>query len=165
MLPVAIAFGTAFAVLDTGPTYFSCRHILVITVFSAWLISAILTSSLSWASFATGKYLWYIILIKNTIFAIPALALIVASCCGLWNTCYCWSGALVYGETGARAPLNPAKIFDRNNNVIYPAMVATCLSLQVCVFGAMLWVGWPGFRALWWNEDEKRVASEFRRYT
>ncbi|KAL9124575.1 MAG: hypothetical protein Q9217_006104 [Psora testacea] len=164
VLPVAIGFGTAFAVLSTGPTYFNCRHILVIAVFSVWLISAISTSSLSWASFATGKYLWYIILIKDTVFAIATLALIVASSCGLWNTCYCWSGALVYGKGGARVELNPTKVFDRNNSVIYPAMVATCISFQICVFGAMLWVGGPGFRALWWSENEKRVASDLRRY-
>ena len=165
VLPIAIAFGTAFAVLDTGPTYFSCRHILVIAVFSVWLISALSTSLLSWASFATGKYLWYIILIKDAVFATTTLALIVASSCGLWNTCYCWSGALVYGERRARVPLNPATVFDRNNRVIYPAMVATGLTLQVCVLGAMLWVGWHGFRALWWSENEKRAALNMRRYT
>lgn len=163
VLPVAIAFGTAFAVLN-GPTYFTCRHILVIAVSSAWLLSAISTSFLSWAAFATGKYLCYIILIKDTIVAIPTLSLIVASSCGLWNTCYCWSGALVYGERGARVPLNPAKMFDRNNSIIYPAIVATCLSLQTCVLGIMLWVAWPGFRALYWSENEKRVASELGRY-
>ena len=165
VLPIAIAFGTAFAVLDTGPTYFSCRHILVIAVFSVWLISALSTSLLSWASFAAGKYLWYIILIKDAVIATTILALIVASSCGLWNTCYCWSGALVYGKRRARVPLNPATIFDRNNRVVYPAMVATGLSLQVCVFGAMLWVGWPGFRALWWSENEKRAALDMIRYT
>lgn len=30
VLPVAIAFGTAFAVLEAVPTYFSCRSLLVI---------------------------------------------------------------------------------------------------------------------------------------
>ncbi|KAL2044686.1 hypothetical protein N7G274_002460 [Stereocaulon virgatum] len=165
VLPVTIAFGTAFAVLDTGPTYFSCRHILVIVVFSVWLMSALSTSLLSWASFATGKYLWHIILIKDAVIATTTLALIVTSSCGLWNTCYCWSGALVYGERRARVPLNPATVFDRNNRVVYPAMVATGLSLQVCVFGAMLWVGWPGFRALWWSENEKRAALDMRRDT
>lgn len=164
VLPVVVAFGTAFAVLSRGNTYFSCRHILLIAVSSAWLLSAISTSLLSWASFATGKYLWYIILIKDTIVAVATLSLIVASSCGLWNTCYCWSGALVYGDRGARVPLNPTKMFDRNDSSIYPAIVATCLSLQTCIFGAMLWVAWPGFRALWWSENEKREASELGRY-
>lgn len=162
VLPVAIAFGTAFAVLDTGPTYFSCRHILVIAVFGVWIVSAILTSWLSRASFATGKYTWVIILSKDTVIAIPSLTLILASSCGLWNTCYCWSGALLYGKS-ARAPLNPTKVFDKNQSVIYPAIVATGLSLQVCIYVLMLWVGWPGFRAMWWNKNEKRAASDFSR--
>lgn len=162
VLPVAIAFGTAFAILDTGPTYFSCRHILVITIFSIWIVSAMSTSWLSRASFATGKYIWFIILSKDTIVAIPVLALILASSCGLWNTCYCWSGGLLYGES-ARAPLNPTRVFNENQNIIYPAIVATGLSLQICVYGLMLWVGWPGFKALWWKENEKQVASGLRR--
>ncbi|KAL8783065.1 MAG: hypothetical protein Q9195_009496 [Heterodermia aff. obscurata] len=37
VLPIAVASATAFAILDTGPTYFSCRHILVISVFIAWV--------------------------------------------------------------------------------------------------------------------------------
>ncbi|KAG8525343.1 uncharacterized protein KY384_008987 [Bacidia gigantensis] len=55
--PVAIASGTAFVTLFTGPSHFSCRDVFVVIVFSAWMISAISTSFLSWASFATGKYL------------------------------------------------------------------------------------------------------------
>jgi hypothetical protein len=56
--------------------------------------------------------------------------------------------------------MNPTTTFDRNDQVIYPAMVATGLFLQLCVFGAMLWVGWPGFSVMWWSETEKREASE-----
>jgi hypothetical protein len=164
VLPVAIAFGTAFAVLDTGPTYFTCRHILVITAFGFWLISALLTSLLSRIPFATEKHLWVIILIKDAFIGVPILVLVVLSSCGLWNTCYCWGGVLVHGEEGARISPKPTAAFDYNDNVVYPAMVGACLFFQACVFGIMLWAGWPGLRAMLWTEKEKLTASGTRRY-
>lgn len=163
VLPVAIAFGTAFAVLDAAPIYFNCRHIFVITVIGFWVLSAALTSLLSWSGLASGKYLWCIVLIKDAVIAIPTLSLSVASSCGLWNTCYCKSGALIFGEKEARVPLNPIKEYDRNNSMIYPATVATCLSLQVCVFAISLRLAWPGFRTMWWNSKEKRTAKDLGR--
>lgn len=160
VLPVTIAFGTAFAVLYTAPTWFSCRHLIIIFALGFWIISTVATWSMARAGFATGKYLWYCILIKDVVIAAPILGLIIASSCGVFNSCYCWSGALVLGRKNARAPMNPTTTFDRNDQVIYPAMVATGLFLQLCVFGAMLWVGWSGLSVMWWSETEKREASE-----
>ena len=159
VLPVAVASAAAFAILDTGPTYFSCRHILVISLFIVWCFSAICTSWLSWCTFGTAKRRWHLILIKDTIIASVALALIIASSCGLWKTCYCWSGAMVHGASRAQCPLNPTRVFDRNNRVIYPAMVATSLSAQLLVFAAMVWVAWSGFRVMWWSAHEKDMAE------
>ncbi|KAI9704078.1 MAG: hypothetical protein M1836_006939 [Candelina mexicana] len=159
VLPIAIAFGTAFAVLVSGSVYFSCRHILVVVVSVSWLSSATLTALLSWTSPRIKKRTWYIILIKDLLIGSTALSLIITSTCGLWNTCYCYSGALQYGKNTAQVPLNPTELFERNDSVRYPAMVATCLCLQICVFGLVLWLAWPGFRMMWWSEDEK-VASD-----
>ena len=149
VLPVVVASATAFAILDTGPTYFSCRHILVLSLFTVWVLSTVLTFTMSGSTFGTPKSRWYWILIKDTVIASVALALIIASSCGLWKTCYCWSGALVRGASRAQCPLNPTSVFDRNNNVIYPAMVATSLCFHVLGFAGMIWVAWPGFRAMW----------------
>lgn len=159
VLPVAVASAAAFAILDTGPTYFSCRHIFVISVFIVWVCSAIFTSCLSWSTFGSAKSRWYWTLVKDTIVASLVLSLIVASSCGLWKTCYCWSGALVHGASKAQCPLNPTAVFDHNNHVVFPAMVATSLCLQVCTFAAMVWIAWPGFRAMSWSADEKSMAD------
>ena len=159
LLPTTFAFGTAFAVLDTAPTYFSCRHLLVIGVYISWLCSAVFTFMFSMGSshsIATGKYLWHIILVKDTIIAVLILAFIVASGCGMMNSCYCFSGALVLGRNRASVPLNPQSAFDRNNHVIYPAMVLTGVGFQLCVFAIMVWVGWHGFKVMWWRENEIR---------
>ena len=159
ILPVAFASAAAFAILDTGPSYFSCRHILVISLFIAWVLSTVSTSWISWSTLGTAKSRWYLILIKDTIIASSALTLIIASSCGLWKTCYCWSGALVHGTSRAQCQLMPTSIFDRNNKVIFPAMVTTSLCLQVLTFAAMLWVAWPGFRAMWWNAEEMKMLD------
>jgi hypothetical protein len=162
VLPVAIAFGTAFAVLETGPTYFSCRHLLVIFAFVFWTFSTVLSYTLPRVNFANGKYLWYIILIKDFLFAAPILGLIVASSCGYWNTCACWGGAFVHGDK-TQIQLNPTSVFNWNDYVEYPAMVATGITLQICIFLVMLVIGWDGFWALWWSEREKqKIASSNR---
>ena len=162
VLPVALAFAAAFAILDTGPTYFSCRHILVISLFIVWVLSAFCTSWLSWSTFGTPKSRWHLILIKDTSIAIVALALIIASSCGLWKTCYCWSGALVHGAAKVQCPLNPTKVFDRNNHVIYPGMVAASLGFQALTFTFMFWVARHGFRAMRWSEKEDAMIDQDR---
>ena len=159
VLPVAVASAAAFAILETGPTYFSCRHILVISLFVAWVLSTICTSWISWGTFGTAKSRWHWILIKDTIVASVAVGLIIASSCGLWKTCYCWSGAMIHGASRAQCPLNPTQVFDRNNNVLYPAIVATALCAQALVFAAMVWCTWPGFRTMWWSTEEINMAD------
>ena len=97
--------------------------------------------------FATGKYFWNIILIKDFLVAAPFLSLIVATSCGYWNTCYCWGGGPVHGDK-TQVPLNPANIFNFNDDTFYPAVVGVGLGLQVVVFLMMLGIGWDGFRFL-----------------
>ena len=159
VLPVAFASAAAFAILDTGPSYFSCRHLLVISLFVVWVLSTVSTSWISCSTLGTAKSRWYLILIKDTIIASAVLTLIIASSCGLWKTCYCWSGALVHGTSKAQCQLMPNSIFDRNNKVIYPAMVTTSLCLQVLAFAAMVWVAWPGFRAMWWSAEQMKMLD------
>ena len=153
LLPVTLAFGLAFAALETAPTYFSCRSVLVIAIFASWLVSASITWVTSLQNSVTGKYLWYFILIKDAIIAVPALALIIATSCGLFNSCYCWSGALVLGRSKASVALDPVSAFNRNDEVVYPAMVATGLFLQVSVFLLVMWAGRRCLGAMSWSND------------
>ena len=153
VVPVTVAFGLALATLETAPTYFSCRSVLVTSIFASWLISAIITCIASFQSTMTGRYLWNFILIKDTFIAGSALLLIILTSSGLFNNCSCWSGALVYGRSKASVALNPVSAFNRNDGVIYPAMVATGLFLQISVFILILWAGWRCFRVMRWSND------------
>jgi hypothetical protein len=171
-LPVVIAFGTSFTVLEAGPTYFSCRSLFVIGASAYWGLSALLTYTFSrkavQSCFSSGKRLWYVILVKDFLVAAPILSLIVASSCGYWNTCYCWGGGPAHGDN-TKVPLNPTNIFNFNNGKFYPAIVGTGLGFQLIVFLVMLGFGWHGLRALglrlpllnwmtswWW---ERRVVQ------
>ena len=164
VLPVTLAFGLACAALETAPTYFSCRSVLVAVIFAFWLISAIITWIASFQSSITGRYLWYLILIKDSFIAVPALALIITTSCGLFNSCYCWSGALVHGRGKAPVALNPVSAFNHNEDVTYPAMVATGLFLQVSVFLLILWTRRRGFGVMRWGNDvypeELKVSTQ-----
>ena len=153
VVPVIFAFGLALATLETAPTYFSCRSVLVTSIFASWLISAIITCIASFQSIITGRYLWNLILIKDAFIAVPALIFIIVTSCGLFNNCSCWSGALVHGRSKASVALNPVSAFNRNNGVIYPAMVATGLFLQISVFILILWAGWRCFRVMRGSND------------
>lgn len=150
-----MAFFTALGVLEAGPTGYSCRSIFVCCAFFGWIISAVLTYVLCHKSvqshLASGKYLWYIILIKDILVAGPILGLIVATSCGYWNTCYCWGGGPNprYRNTAEiQIQLNSTNIFNFNDDKFYPAVVGTGLGLQVIVFLIMLDFGWVGFRTM-----------------
>jgi hypothetical protein len=159
VLPVAVAFGTSLAVLETGPAYFSCRNLFVICSFWLWVISAASTYGLSRVRCVSEKWRWYLTLVKDGLVGATILSFIIATTCGYWNTCSCWAGELSHGA-GALVYLNATGAFNLNDDVKYPAMVATGLSLQGFVFGAMVWVGLPGYMALWWSERDKRGPAE-----
>ena len=86
------------------------------------------------------------------------MGLIIASSCGLWNTCYCWGGAFVHGEK-TQIQMNSTSVFNYNDGTEYPAIVGTCLGTQVLVFVIMFLVGCQGFKSSLWCEREK---SELR---
>jgi hypothetical protein len=153
VLPVLVAYGTALAVLEAGPTKFSCRSIFVTDTLGYWIFSALLTYALSldWVQsrFASGKYLWYIILVKDFLVAVPILGLIVATSCGYWNTCYCWGGGPMHrNQADIQVQLNSTNIFNSNDGKFYPAVVGTGLGMQVIVFIIMLEFGWLGFTTM-----------------
>jgi hypothetical protein len=81
---------------------------------------------------SVGKHQWLFIFIKDILFATPILVLMFLATSGLFNNCYCVSGAMFRGRL-AEVVLNPAAFFPRNNHVIYPAAVFTGLAFQVMV--------------------------------
>lgn len=156
-IPVILAFVTAFVALYTKPTYLNCRHFLVVSVLVAWLLSPLLTWTIG-THFSQQRQ-WYFVLAKDTFLAFPIMALVIGSSCGLFNSCHCWSGVYTLGTRNAAVYLTDLPQFDRYVHVNYPAIVGTCLGLQIGVFLLIRWTYWRrGFSLLNWSEEEKEAA-------
>lgn len=149
-IPVLVSCTTAAGVLWTSPTYLTCRHFLVISIFLLWLLSSLLTFLFARFSILASQ-LYRIIFLKDGVFATVVLSLIIGSSCGLFNNCWC-SGL----GNGGRVYLDPADEFGFNNRVYYPAWVGGCFAVQLGVFGAVRW-GWgrKGFGIMEWSERDK----------
>ena len=85
---------------------------------------------------------------------ISILLFIFWSTAGLFNSCYCVSGAIFRGPSNAHIDLNPVSLYPHNNYNIYPWTVAIGLFLQMLIVPILgFWVQWRGFRTIWWKVD------------
>jgi hypothetical protein len=149
IFPVALACATAFRVDFTGPTWFSCRAVTVLTSAGGWLLSWILTTLAT--KYIHRDHRWTFIFFKDLLIGSLNLAFIFLSTAGLFNSCYCISGALFRGESKAFVDLNPVSIYP-DNNVVYRWTVGIGLFLQMLVVPVLvLWAQRKGFRTIWWK--------------
>jgi len=130
---------------------------LIVITFS-WFISAI-TGHVTYRTFATGRYHWYLTLIKDTVVAIPSLTLIFLMCSGFFNSCYCWSSVWSRGRREAYIALDPDKDRKHNAETIYPALVWACLGFQACVFLVAMRMSKRGRGMM--RKDEKTKMRDF----
>jgi hypothetical protein len=146
----------------TPPVSINCRNFLIFGITLLYLVSFFGTSLIprlfSWFGFS-GSASWYAMLAKDALVSIPSVLLIFLSSCGLFNSCWCWSGVYSLGARG-RVPLNAVPEFSALNKVTYPVLVGVCLVLQLSVFVAMMWSGWVGWGLMRWSEKEKRTEWE-----
>ncbi|KAF2264636.1 hypothetical protein CC78DRAFT_568121 [Lojkania enalia] len=140
--PLGIAFAAAMIIIATPPVYFTCRAKLILGILCLWLFSAIIGCGITWAGFASGKYLFGIHVTKDAMIATINLVFIILASSGWGNTCECWGGA-----TGI-VHLNPVKTFDFNNNVLYPSTVGACFVLQILTGVVILISRWPAYRMM-----------------
>lgn len=156
-IPVLLSFASAFTVLWSPPTYLTCRHFIILTAFVAWLLSPVLTKALLRLRKGDENG-WYLVLFKDFCIAGPIIALLIASSCGLFSSCWCFSGAFVL-RSKAEVQLNPMDAFNESNGKIYPGIVAANLGLQLAV---LVWIvfglGWKKFWVMRMSEVEKREA-------
>ncbi|KAF8847461.1 hypothetical protein BDZ45DRAFT_733598 [Acephala macrosclerotiorum] len=164
---VCISFGIAFGVLYSAPTFFSCRSAMFVCIVFVWLLSPFMTRIIMTCHLCgkDAKARWKNLFWKDFVIGFSVLFLLVASSCGLGNSCWCWAGFLnkVKGVV-----LNPEKQFTENNRYIYPILISLCLFLQYVVLETALYLGRTGLSALTWSEGDRRdslperaVGSEF----
>ncbi|KAL9040358.1 MAG: hypothetical protein Q9214_004516 [Letrouitia sp. 1 TL-2023] len=156
IFPICIGMLGGFIILwYLIPNGLNCRHLWMIGVVTAWFASAMITKMSHSARFVTGKYHLHFVLAKDTLIAIPSIAIIFLSASGLFNSCKCWSGYLYYGK-GAHVALNTEPFFERNDRTIYPLVFGVCLAAQLALFGTVAAVWRRGFKVFRWSESARR---------
>lgn len=144
IVPVFTSFAAAFIVLWSPPTYFSCRHAMIICILASWLFSTLFTSAVSRLGLSP-KFAFNIILVKDTVLSSVILGLLISSANGLFNSCWCWSGwwylSIFSSDIEPKVQLNPDEAFLKNNKWIYPVVVGLTLGAQLLWFLFILWMG------------------------
>ncbi|KAF2268674.1 hypothetical protein CC78DRAFT_439446, partial [Lojkania enalia] len=149
----------------TPPIGVNCRNMLVFIIFMFFCLSAACTWSIHrlrkfmWIDIGGAAH-WHLTLMKDALVAIPFVVLIFLSTCGLFNSCWCWSGPYSLGGK-KRVPLNHIPQLNRDFKSTYPIIVVGCLVLECVVFVAMMWIGWNGWVTMRWSEKAK--MEEWRR--
>jgi hypothetical protein len=163
--PVATASIIASLILwDTPPVGINCRSILIFVMTGLFFLSALFTQISSSFFHDSRSRHWHIVIIKDTLIAVPSVVLIFLACAGRFNSCWCWSGVFSLGAK-ARVPLNAVPEFAAYNKLTYPVLVAACLTIQCATFGAMIWVGRRGWDVMRWSEEEKKAGWIAARYS
>jgi hypothetical protein len=158
--PICISMAGAFVILWYSlPTGLNCRHMWLIGIFLAWLVSAFITWLSYSPRFATGKYHWRFILAKDALVAVPSIAVIILSACGLFNFCSCWSGTLYYGRD-AHVPLKGNQFYELQGRTTYPLVVSVCIVLQLLVFATMAIIWRRGLKLFRWSERARDAEWE-----
>jgi len=158
VFPIALACATAFRVDYTAPTWFSCRAVTVLGSFGGWLLSWIFTSIAT--SYLHRDHRWFFIFVKDILIGTPILLFILLSTAGLFNSCYCVSGAIFRGKIKAFIDLNPVSLYPHSDYNIYPWTVGIGLFLQMLVVPVLgLWVQRQGFKTIWWKVPGERKTG------
>ncbi|KAI9764052.1 MAG: hypothetical protein M1839_006048 [Geoglossum umbratile] len=153
--PVYVSASIAFSIIwHTVPDGMSCRNLMVLGLALGWFLSAFLTWA-TWNCGLRGKSHWWFTIIKDFIIGIPSIVIIFLSCCGLFNSCWCWSAWYSLHEN-ANVPLNANVQFEQRDRKLYPKIVSVCLCLQFCIFGLIMWFGRRGLGLMRWSEEERK---------
>lgn len=158
VFPTALACATAFRVGLTAPARFSCRAATALSSFGGWLLSWIFTNIA--INYLCRDHRWFVIFVKDILIGTPILLFIVLSTAGLFNNCYCASGAILRGRIKSFVDLNPVSLYPHNNYNIYPWTVGIGLFLHMLVVPVLeLWVQRRAFKTIWWKVPRGKQAA------
>ena len=149
VIPTAAAFATAFAVLDTPPTYLTCRGFAILAIYLLWIWSFACSLLVHRTSVITGAYAWYAILFKDSFIVCSAVTILVGTSAGWFTSCWCLSGRWNY--TVPRVYLFSRYRFALQSNITYPIAVSICLGVQ-CLVWVAIKVHWKKAFRIWTND-------------
>lgn len=142
--PVATAIICALAVTSLPPTFFSVRHAFF---FSVGLMYHIISPALTfWLRRGCGSQAMRAIRWKNALIAIFMIVIFISNGFGIFfNNCRGWN--TIYPR-GRGVVIYSKRDYDRNNNKIFPAVMAICMGIQIllCIF--VSWIYSKGFAVM-----------------
>lgn len=144
-----------------GEAGFSCRHVLLLSILGAWLLSALLTSLLYLPLLhhpkLSRKWHWRLCLFKGLLVGVGVLVFVELTAAGFFNTCSCWGRKLIRGEETV-VFLSVLAIYLENNKWKFPAIVAGVVFFQLVFSVLVLWANADGVRVLRWSERRREAA-------
>ncbi|KUJ08696.1 uncharacterized protein LY89DRAFT_724737 [Mollisia scopiformis] len=154
---VCVSFSIAFGVLYSFPTFFSCRNVMFIGITFVWLMGPFLTRIIMTNAFFGHELRsrWRILVCKDIVIGLSVIILLVASSCGLGNSCRCWAG---FNNKIKGVVLDPGQQFTENNDYIYPILIGACLFAQYLVFKTALYIGRSGLGIMTWSSKDRRAS-------
>jgi hypothetical protein len=136
--PVLVAYAAEFIVLFTKPTYFTCRHIVILLLFSIHILNFVITATaIRYDLFSNESNLWWFNIVKDVTISCLVLAILIGFSFGLFTSCYCLSGFASYPVPRFYILLSSS--FDENDNIIYPATVSVCIVMQYGIYRMIRW--------------------------
>ncbi|KAF7507869.1 hypothetical protein GJ744_010033 [Endocarpon pusillum] len=137
-LPVILSVSCAFSISYYTPTVgLGCRSLLQLSIGLLWCFSACITLLLGRVRFPDGKYLWRMILVKDTLLATPVLLAVILVTIGIFNSCWCWSAAYSRGRANAFIALKSDAGREENSRTKYPALVFANVGLLLILVVGM----------------------------
>lgn len=160
-LPVVFSIITAFWIAWFTPTRgLTCRNLTYLCIVVGWMASPAISWAMWKTRIATGKYLFTLTLIKDTLIGMCILGIIILQNTGIYNSCFCWSAWFSRGHR-AVVFLNPDVERKQNAKSFYPAFVGANLALQFAIFFLMYWTDRHGTSLL--RRSEKVRQKDFER--
>jgi hypothetical protein len=102
-----------------------------------------------------------ILLIKDLLFGVPSLAMILLASCGLFNSCHAWSGIWLLGDK-AYISLNNDSTFEANVKERYPIIFCVSIGVQFASFASIVLLERKGLSLLRWSAKTRKHAWELR---
>lgn len=129
------------------PDGFNCRHIVLLCIWAAWVLSACLDILLNTISPVRRKCLFWSTVAKDALLTSFTMGCVVSTQFGILNRCSCSS---LFGRTGVMLPQIPevASVLRYRLGTLYPAVTFCCVAIEVVVVPLFVW---------WWYGDALRV--------
>jgi hypothetical protein len=149
------SLAAAAGALAAPPSYLNDRHLLIFGILGGWILSALMTRLLVWSNTNRRNLerLGFIVA-KDMLLAVAIPVLFSMTTCGWLSSCKLWANYYGYGAARARVPLDNTAAFEWNNRVLYPALVGTCLGLNLLTYLVLRWLVYrSAFHVLVWSRS------------